>query len=495
MNLDHIHQSMNGQHHIVCNDLQALQRPTIVNNNDDSDSDDGGFLPHRSRRAMMHCCRPIISYANQFGTIVQPPFIITGQQLPLHYVNQMRSTAKLVAPTTAAAATTSTMPRPKSSKLTTIAMVHTSQPHQQNLLQTVDVEHENRPMYQNISSLRRMMRSEQQPLSLQTPSRTSRIVSSSPATADSSVRSPQATFFSDLSSVQQPSSIDRTFSSPPSNVSHLRYLQERYAQELPSLRAIHEEKQRMVQGFVPLQVELHSPSLRQYHEYRQQSHLPIVQRNRARAHRSGQRIIDVISPARHFSVIETSPESQTSSSGFGSKNTSTQPNSSHSDRTRDFRQLPPYRSPPRYNQAISTHWSEISAENDEEDDEDTPYTMEHWLELINRLNADSTAGRPKAVDVGSVDGHYEFDPSTPTPSASTPTGTRDDMFIDHSHHHPHQFNTATLMHTQSLQPYQRKRVSKYDNIEARVQAMKEEFHSYRKRQAMQNSDVGLESAC
>lgn len=59
----------------------------------------------------------------------------------------------------------------------------------------------------------------------------------------------------------------------------------------------------------------------------------------------------------------------------------------------------------------------------------------------------------------------------------------------------HQFTTTALMHTQSLQPYQRKRVSKYDNIEARVQAMKEEFHAYRQRQAMQRAGVELESAC
>lgn len=112
------------------------------------------------------------------------------------------------------------------------------------------------------------------------------------------------------------------------------------------------------------------------------------------------------------------------------------------------------------------------------------------------------------VDVGSVDGHYEFDPATatPTPTASTPTGAlRDDLFSS-TRDLVSPNSQFTLLQTQSLQPYQRKRVSKYENMEARVQAMKEEFYAYRKRQAMQmqqhpaatankNSSAELESAC
>lgn len=53
------------------------------------------------------------------------------------------------------------------------------------------------------------------------------------------------------------------------------------------------------------------------------------------------------------------------------------------------------------------------------------------------------------------------------------------------------------MHTQSLIPIQRKRTTlkQNDNIEARVQAMKEEFNAYRKRQATRHKAAELESAC
>lgn len=137
--------------------------------------------------------------------------------------------------------------------------------------------------------------------------------------------------------------------------------------------------------------------------------------------------------------------------------------------------------------------------------------MDHWLELIRQMSGNRylltdtpIASDMKAVDVGSVDLHYEFD-QTPTPSASTPTrGTQDDIMIM-----PRDLTapaiTSAILQTHSLQPYQRKRVSKYDNIEARVQAMKEEFHEYRKRQAMQSqrnssttansTSIELESAC
>lgn len=120
--------------------------------------------------------------------------------------------------------------------------------------------------------------------------------------------------------------------------------------------------------------------------------------------------------------------------------------------------------------------------------------MGSWLELINEMNAatsDKVHSPTKAVDVGSVDGHYEFDPATPTPTASTPTGPRDELhFLTDT-----QLPTTSLMHTQSLFPLQRKRALKNDNIEARVQAMKEEFNAYRKRQATRHKAAELESAC
>jgi hypothetical protein len=112
--------------------------------------------------------------------------------------------------------------------------------------------------------------------------------------------------------------------------------------------------------------------------------------------------------------------------------------------------------------------------------------MNHWLELISRLNSATDSSLTKAVDVGSVDGHYEFDPSTPTPTASTPTG-RDE----------HQLTAAFTGSFPSdlFGTLRKQRTSRYDNIDARVQAMKEEFHAFRKRQAIKRSGIVLESAC
>jgi len=102
----------------------------------------------------------------------------------------------------------------------------------------------------------------------------------------------------------------------------------------------------------------------------------------------------------------------------------------------------------------------------------------------------------KPVDT-SVDGHYEFDAifaATPTPS--TPTGVRtalpqqrlgsggEDRGISDSE-----------IYSTSFYPTRPKRPSKYENIEARVQAMKEEFHEFRKRQAKRRRSEELESAC
>lgn len=137
--------------------------------------------------------------------------------------------------------------------------------------------------------------------------------------------------------------------------------------------------------------------------------------------------------------------------------------------------------------------------------------MSNWLEFITRLNAASEkANLNKAVDVGSVDGHYEFDPATPTPTASTPTGgPRDDLNSTNN-------TIATITSSaaagnapsdplfgvggtsSNISTFQRtKRVSRYDNIDARVQAMKEEFQAFRNRQAIRanKSVVELESAC
>lgn len=168
-----------------------------------------------------------------------------------------------------------------------------------------------------------------------------------------------------------------------------------YSQELPSLRSVHEQYSQEL------------PSLRAIQEQ---------QRRRRYLPRHARSAPDLFT--------ETSPESRSSSSGFGSKNTSQQNSSGHSD----WRYKPPPPPPPLWLQYTSAFPSPTHSE------------------LSQRL---------------SVDDHYEFDvyPITPTPPELSPT-----LRI------------------------------KYDNIEARVQAMKEEFHAFRARQARRMRSE-LESAC
>lgn len=295
----------------------------------------------------------------------------------------------------------------------------------------------------------------------------------------------------------------------------------------------------------------------------------------------------------HILGIDASPESRSSSSGFGSKNTSNHHQGSHhSGSTSEWRLLPPYRPPPPPPIAAGTAYFGSNTNSASQQPQQAqgqapvaqnhqlhqkqfhtlpsnyqpyspsnyfssstqrtltpPYTMEHWLDMITHLNAATdNVNLPKSVDVGSVDGHYEFDPSTPTPSASTPTAglLREDLnlHIDttghHLHHPHHQYNhlhhqhnshngqhfhhshgqhhtlgplssSSSLLHTQTSGTFanisgsatfggtsmRKSRVpGRYDNIEARLQAMKEEFYEYRKRQAMQQAGVSeLESVC
>ncbi|XP_046471646.1 protein turtle isoform X4 [Neodiprion pinetum] len=235
-------------------------------------------------------------------------------------------------------------------------------------------------------------------------------------------------YFSDLSSVRQPSSGERSFPTPPGYL-QLRSMHQRYSQELPSLRAIHAESRR----FIPVQpLATSSPPQT---AGRPKARLPP---RHARHARSAPEL--AASPD-----LETSPESRSSSSGFGSKNTSQQNQSSRSGSTVAEWRPPPYRPPP-------------------------PPLIGRWLEL-------QEGGKPpphKSLDAGSVDGHYEFDPvsCTPTPtSASTPT--REERVP--VHHPPPRYTR--------------------DNIEARVQAMKAEFHQFRQRQARRRQSAHLESAC
>ncbi|XP_044733170.1 protein turtle isoform X3 [Chrysoperla carnea] len=315
---------------------------------------------------------------------------------------------------------------------------------------------------------------------------TPRFQSSSPATPNALLPSPWSpVYFSDLSSVRHPSSAERSFPTPPGYM-QLRNVHQRYSQELPSLRAIHEET-RSNQGFIPVHHPLATSPV-QRRVIRVPPPYPILPtiRPRARLFPRHARITrsapELASPDQHTSFQEASPESRSSSSGFGSKNTSSQQNqSSRSGSSVEWR-LPPYRPPPP---PPSTTTIPIQTQQ-QLPPPPPPPIVGQWLEFTSRLHDNSPMSSDpvvhKAVDVGSVDGHYEFDPATPTPTPSTPTGPRDDLRSD----------SETLT---SRKAFGQLRSTRYDNIEARVQAMKEEFHEFRKRQAKRRRSQELESAC
>lgn len=280
------------------------------------------------------------------------------------------------------------------------------------------------------------------------------VQSSSPATSSALMLSPWTPlYFSDLSSVRYPSSGERSYPTPPGFM-QLRSVHERYSQELPPLRAIHEESQ----GFIPVHPIRDSPRFRVPPPY---PALPGA-RSRARLLPRHARIARSAPELGSPDHLDRSPESRSSSSGFGSKNTSQQNQSSQSGSTFLEWRLPPYRPPPPPPSALPP----------------PPPLVGHWLELASSSPSTSEQFH-KAVDVGSVDGHYEFDPSTPTPTPSTPTGPRDT-----------DLDPSTLRKS-----YGTLRSIRYDNIDARVQAMKEEFNEFRKRQAKRRRSHELESAC
>jgi hypothetical protein len=123
---------------------------------------------------------------------------------------------------------------------------------------------------------------------------------------------------------------------------------------------------------------------------------------------------------------------------------------------------------------------------------------------MQRLNL-ASANEFKAVDVGSVDGHYEFDhydPSTPTPTASTPTQQNqlreESSDLLSALRAKRQFQQhQQLMSSLPPQPPTFHYQARYDQdrIDARVQAMKEEFYLFRKKQAIKRAGIVLESAC
>ncbi|XP_067009993.2 protein turtle isoform X3 [Anabrus simplex] len=315
-----------------------------------------------------------------------------------------------------------------------------------------------------------------------------RIRASSPATPGTLLTtawSPSYNF-SDLSSVRQPSSVERSLPtastlSPPSYL-QLRSIHERYSQELPSLRAIHEESvgggwRRPMEAppppppptlFLPVhplatssppRVRIPPPHLYQGTTRPRARLLP----RHARHARSAPELADtsVTDP-----LVETSPSS---SSGFGSKNTSQQNHSSQSGSTSVEWRLPPYRPPPP-----------------PPPPRPPPPLVGRWLAFTTGLHdtspPHSEPSHSRQLDL-SVDGPYEFDAvftATPSPSGIH----REDRGISDSE-----------IYATSLFPARPKRLAKYDNIEARVQAMKEEFHEFRKRQAKRRRSQELESAC
>lgn len=282
-------------------------------------------------------------------------------------------------------------------------------------------------------------------------------------------------YFSDISSVRQPSSAERSFPTPPGYL-QLRNVHQRYSQELPSLSAIHEETRGSNEGFIPVRPEqrlIRVPP--PYPLIPNSAYLGPAFRPRAKLFPRHARIARSAPELANHYMQETSPESHSSSSGFGSKNTSQQNQSSRSGSSSEWK-LPPYRPPPPPPPPPSL----------------TPSLpmVGQWLEYTSRLHQETSpmSGdslvHHKAVDVGSVDGHYEFDPATPTPTPSTPTGPRDDSMQTR--------DTDTFISRKTIGTL---RNTRYDNIEARVQAMKQEFNEFRKRQAKRRRSQELESAC
>nr|XP_029720273.1 protein turtle-like isoform X1 [Aedes albopictus]XP_029720274.1 protein turtle-like isoform X1 [Aedes albopictus]XP_029720275.1 protein turtle-like isoform X1 [Aedes albopictus]XP_029720276.1 protein turtle-like isoform X1 [Aedes albopictus] len=440
-----------------------------------SSSDDGGFLPKRlSLTGRASWRRPLVTCPSQLSLRTEDGFAVAEPQQPSQslYTNTM----------------------PENLHITTISSSLPAPMVTQSLYTT--------------------------------PSRISKVIASSPATSSPQVvNSPWSPlYFSDLSSVHHLSSAERSFPTPQSAASAHRYNYTGYNHELPVLSSLHNASRHLSNGFVPV----HVPTSRHFHQNLYQN-VPFHSHtygNRPKFSRYHPRLMprsltrtipELRSPMLNLNLsttplsaaLEASPQSYSSSSGFGSKNTSsnTQHTSSfHASNNllREWRYLPPYRPPPP---PPSLHHSAPLSFGGGRFDH-PPYSMSHWLELITRLNiASEKANINNAGDVGSVDGHYEFDPSTPTPTASTPTGIMRDDF-----HHlmtlPSTssdllWNAAGLSLTGptagTITIGGRKRgQSRYDNIDARVEAMKEEFYEWRKRQQQSDNDVRmneLESSC
>lgn len=331
--------------------------------------------------------------------------------------------------------------------------------------------------------------------------------SSSPARSDgklSPLWSPGYDF-SDLSSVPYLGSTgERSFAdfSPRwrPGYAQLKNIHQRYARELPSLRAIHEENflglPRDAAFFMPVRPS--PPRIRippqQWSDFRSSGRLPHRHSRQARSAPELNRYED------HGAIpAETSPESRSSSSGFGSKNTSSQQNqSSQSGSTTDWRILPSH--PPRAG-AIVAPGIVIPYRFTPDYSLSSPpsYVIGDWFDFAP---TDARGGQSSSSDLtkvdASVDGHYEFDtvfsttPTPPIPGIVSTTYARREFPNETTVHYAPSFYPASAA---VQKPKQRISSTRYDNIEARVQAMKEEYYAFRRRQEKRKKAEQLESAC
>lgn len=263
-------------------------------------------------------------------------------------------------------------------------------------------------------------------------------LSSSPAstTVWSPLLSPN--YFSDLSSVRH-------------SGSGLAGRQQDSSHELPSLEAIREENERILNSYSPSKVI--KPRF---------TRLPS-----RHIRRTAPELVPVLPhPSTLLAPLEPSPDSRSSSSGLGSKNTSQQTASPG-----DWK-LPPYRPPPPPpptgaigSVAPPPALPVISALVAK-----PPY-MRTWLDYTPSPTHSVASNKPL-----SVDDHYEFDPIFP--ASPTPTEL-----------------VLTPLPPTVRKPPAPSTSLKQDEIEVRVQAMKEEFHEYKRRQAHMKRLKDLESMC
>ncbi|XP_060841196.1 protein turtle isoform X4 [Rhopalosiphum padi] len=280
----------------------------------------------------------------------------------------------------------------------------------------------------------------------------------------------------------------------------LRSVHERYSQQLPSLRAIHEENHRTL-------MQRLQPASPRYH--------PNPGRYRSKHMRYARSAPELTSDgpaaAVNHTVSERSPESRSSSSGFGSKNTTSSIQHQHPGTASVLDDwcggasrpgpLPPYKHPPPPPPPPPppAHPSSLFYADGRWLDFGAPHVRLPSSPPLPPLfgSADSCGSSTAASDKPplSVDDQYEFDPVFPL----TPTPT--ELLQQTALFGP--TVACTPSPSRSRTPTQLKK-AKYDSVEARLRAMKEEFHAYKRRQAQmagavrhqQHHSAGyIESAC